>query len=80
MKSKNELPLAARRFDELPGSALVDVRVVALVFGVSVATVWRRSASGLLAKPTRAADTNTTRWKVADVRAAMGQASQAVRS
>jgi predicted DNA-binding transcriptional regulator AlpA len=61
-------------FPALPDDALVDVRVVAKLLGRSVASVWRDSAQGRLARPIHIG-IQSTRWKVADVRAALTSAS-----
>jgi predicted DNA-binding transcriptional regulator AlpA len=69
--TKEAIPVAASNFDKLPDSALVDVRVVSVLEGVNVATVWRRVARGMFPKPQpKIPGTNTTRWLVGDIRAA----------
>jgi len=68
-KTTHSIPLTVQRFDELPDSALVDIRTVALIKGVSVATAWRWVGKGILAKPEpKAQGTNSTRWKVGKLR------------
>jgi predicted DNA-binding transcriptional regulator AlpA len=57
---------ALSRFDELPGSAHVRLRVVAALFGVSTATVWRWSKSGTLPAPMHI--NGVTMWNVAALR------------
>lgn len=59
-----------KAFDELPDSANVPVQVVCALFGCSTATVWRRVRSGHLVAPRRFG-MRTTRWSVADLRAAL---------
>jgi predicted DNA-binding transcriptional regulator AlpA len=61
------------RFDILPGTALVDIDVVTAFLGRSRASVWRDVAAGRLAKPVHVG-ARSTRWRVADVRAACGGA------
>ena len=74
MNEKSAIPAAARHFDELPDSALVDVRTVAIVEGLAVATIWRRVARGMFPKPEpRQAGTNATRWSVGALRRARGE-------
>lgn len=60
------MPAALKNFDQLPDEARVDVRVVAGLFGCSVATVWRRVAAGIFPEPERIV--GTTRWPVATLR------------
>jgi len=57
---------ALLNFDQLPGSALVRLPVVAALFSVSVATVWRWSRSGELPKPTHVG--GLTFWRVDELR------------
>ena len=57
-----------RHFDELPGSALVDIKVVAAVRGISIPTAWRHVRKGLLPSPQK--NGGCTRWLVRDLRAA----------
>lgn len=61
------LPQALAKFDELPNSARVRAPVVAALHGVSLATVWRWTKSGLLPAPTKDGP-NTTTWAVGDLR------------
>ncbi|MDE1947401.1 MAG: transcriptional regulator [Burkholderiales bacterium] len=76
MSAKSEAPAtlkpvhlkALQSFDTLPDSAKVPVQVVAAVEGVSVVTIWRRAAAGLLPQPEKIG--GTTRWTVGDLRAA----------
>lgn len=58
---------ALEDFDKLPDSAKVPVQVVAAREGVSVVTVWRRCAQGLLPAPVKTG--GTTRWLVGSLRA-----------
>jgi len=57
---------ALHGFDLLPASAHVRLPVVAVLFGISPATVWRWSKSGLLPKPTRL--NGITFWEVGALR------------
>ncbi len=63
----NPLLLGVAEFDRLPESALVDIRVVAQLFNVSVPTGWRWSREGRLPKPLKLT-TGSTRWRVGDLR------------
>lgn len=63
---------ALKAFDELPGSAFVAIAVVCVLFSCSAATVWRRVRDGQLPAPYRIG-LRTTRWRVADLRAALGK-------
>lgn len=68
---KADIPPAAEFFDRLPDSALIDVKTVALVRGVSIATVWRLARKGLFPKPEPGLPgTRATRWQVGKVRRA----------
>lgn len=58
---------ALEQFDNLPDSALVDVRTVAALKGVSVPTAWRWTRDGILPQPVRPTS-GTTRWRVGDLR------------
>lgn len=60
---------ALTQFDELPASAHVRLRVVAALFGISTATVWRWSKSGQLPAPVRM--NGVTMWNVAALRSHM---------
>lgn len=64
---------ALNAFDDLPDSAFVAVPVVCMLFGCSTATVWRRVRDGQLPMPYRLG-LRTTRWRVADLRVALGKA------
>lgn len=59
---------ALHEFDRLPDSAEVRLPVVAALFGVSTATVWRSSKDGRLPEPTRMG--NVTTWNVGRLRRA----------
>lgn len=63
---------ALNSFDELPNSAFVAIPVVCNLFGCSTATVWRRVRDGQLPAPYRIG-LRTTRWRVADLRTALGK-------
>ena len=75
MPAKTEKPVALKPvhqktledFDKLPDSAKVPVQVVAAREGVSVVTVWRRAAAGILPAPVKSG--GTTRWIVGQLRA-----------
>lgn len=61
------LSAVLQNFDSLPDSALVDVKTVAALRGISVPTVWRHVRKGLIPQPQRAG-TCCTRWLVGDLR------------
>lgn len=56
-------------FDKLPGCALVPESVVCALYTLSRDTVWTRVKAGLIPAPLKQG--NTTRWVVADLRAAL---------
>jgi predicted DNA-binding transcriptional regulator AlpA len=64
------VPEALKNFDSLPDSANVRAPVVAALFGVSVATVWRKAKDGKLPAPRRISD-RVTVWNVGELRAAL---------
>jgi len=66
------IPPTLAAFGDLPDDALIDVRCVALLFGCSVNTVWRRcrSRSGTLPKPVHPSP-HQARWRVGDLRKAL---------
>jgi hypothetical protein len=57
-------------FDSLPDCALVALPVVCAIRGRSPASTWRDVAAGRLVVPVSAGP-RCTRWRVADLRAAM---------
>jgi predicted DNA-binding transcriptional regulator AlpA len=57
---------STKAFDELPDAALVPVKTVAIVLGVSVATVWRLSKAGRLTP--RKIGLRSTRFKASQIR------------
>lgn len=57
---------ALQRFDELPRSASVRLPVVAALFSISRATVWRWCKSGDLPRPIRI--NGVTFWNVGELR------------
>lgn len=59
-------------FDELPDSAHVDDKTLAVVLGVSPNTVWRRARAGALPAPIRFSS-RCTRWNVGAIRQALAQ-------
>lgn len=60
---------ALRDFDRLPASANVRLPVVAALFSISSATVWRWCRSGHLPAPTRI--NGVTFWSVGELRACL---------
>lgn len=72
-------------FDRLPADAVVDVRTVALLFDVSVATAWRWARTGVLPTPMRINDGKktrgaTTRWRVGDLRRMVRKSTEEARA
>lgn len=59
-----------KNFDDLADSVLVDAKVVALLFGMSVSHVWRSTRLGNLPKPIRTGPLST-RWRVGAIRTHM---------
>lgn len=57
---------ALTQFDELPDAANVALPVVMAIGGISAATVWRHSKSGLLPEPLKIG--HATRWNVGALR------------
>jgi predicted DNA-binding transcriptional regulator AlpA len=56
-----------KRWDAMPDSAHVDVRVVSAVVGCSTITTWRKSRTGELPAPVKLRP-QVTRWTVGSVR------------
>ena len=57
------------RADAVRGLTFIDVRTLAGMLGVDRSTVWRKAAAGLLPRPIKVA--GLTRWRLADVEAAL---------
>ncbi len=53
-------------FDSLPDSAHVDVRVVAMLYGKSVTSIWRDVKEGRIPRPVKFG--GATRWNVGVLR------------
>lgn len=66
------VPDSALNYDDLPGSALVDIKTVKVIFGRSSASVWRDVKAGRLPKPIKAGP-RSTRWRVSELRAVQQQ-------
>jgi len=64
------VPQSLKQFDSLPDSAHVQVRTVAAVTGVSIATVWRMVQRGDLPAPKKIS-MRATRWNVGELRRAI---------
>ncbi|MFM0155641.1 hypothetical protein PQQ99_22435 [Paraburkholderia sediminicola] len=62
------LPTAFQLFDQLPDEARVNIKIVALLDGCSIATAWRRVRAGILPQPEHVG--GTTRWRVGTLRSA----------
>jgi predicted DNA-binding transcriptional regulator AlpA len=71
-KQSGVIPDAARNFDSLPDAANVRDKVVALLYGCSVPTVWRMSKDGRLPRPRKLSD-RVTAWNVGELRAALAK-------
>lgn len=54
-------------FEQLPGSAMVDVKTVAAILGRSPSSIWRDARTGKLPAPIKTG-AMTTRWKVEAIR------------
>lgn len=65
---------AFAEFDSYPNSALIDVRVIANLYGCSPNTIWRWAAAGVIPKPIKVSS-QQTRWRVGDVRQALASLS-----
>lgn len=68
------VPEALKNFDSLPDSANVRAPVVAALFGVSAATVWRKAKAGKLPAPRRISE-RVTVWNVGELRASLNAAA-----
>lgn len=64
------VPEALKNFDSLPDSANVRAPVVAALFGMSAATVWRKAKNGKLPAPRRISD-RVTVWNVGELRTSL---------
>lgn len=61
--AQQPIPKALASFDDLPDSALIDVKTIAGVFSCSVNTAWRRFGHlAIKVSPQQ------TRWRVANIR------------
>lgn len=60
-------PEAFTKFATWPDDAFVRIDVVARLFACSRATVWRRTAAGILPAPVKLS-TCSTAWRVGDLR------------
>ena len=61
------IPKALSQFDKLPDSAYVRLPVVAALYGIGPATVWRWVKTGRLPQPVKLGP-NTTGWRVGGLR------------
>lgn len=67
-KGRSEVSPWVARFEELPDTAFVSVKVLAAIFGKSPATIWRWSKpGGSLFAPTRTGP-NSVGWNVGRLR------------
>lgn len=65
--TKPEIPAALAQFNDMPDAAYVRAPVVAGLYGISLATVWRWVKTGRLPAATRLGP-NTTGWQVGALR------------
>ncbi|WP_291988389.1 transcriptional regulator [Candidatus Accumulibacter sp. ACC007] len=68
--AQRTIPHTLSSFNDMPEDALIDVFFVALLFGCSANTIWRRSRTGAIPKPVYPSP-QQTRWRVGDVRGAL---------
>ena len=68
--------LSLAQFDTLPASAHVRLPVVAALYSVGPATVWRWVKAGRLPAPVKLGP-NTTAWRVGELRRVMAQGASA---
>jgi predicted DNA-binding transcriptional regulator AlpA len=61
-----------QHFDDLPASAQVPARTLAIILDVSEVTIWRWAKIGKLPRP-RKPGGNTTRFNVGEVRIALAK-------
>ena len=61
------IPPTLAAFPSIPNEGLIDVKFVALLYGCSENTIWRRARSGMLPAPIRVSP-QQTRWRVGDIR------------
>lgn len=61
------IPAALANFDQLPDSAMVDVKTVSAVLGRSPSSIWRDARTGKLPAPIKTGPA-CTRWNVAALR------------
>ena len=66
-KGGQQVPFAVRNWPDLPDEANVDVKVVALMTGRSIPSVWRDVAQGRLPQPRRLTP-RCSRWSIGQIR------------
>lgn len=64
----NKLPQALSGFDEMPASSYVRLPIVKALYGISSASVWRHSATGLMPGPIKLSK-RCTAWNVGLIKA-----------
>jgi len=62
------IPLALAKFDEMPASAYVRLPIVAALYSVSTATVWRKVKNQTMPAPCKLSE-RCTAWNVGAIRA-----------
>lgn len=60
-------------FSSLPDETFVDVRIVAAIFGCSVATIWRHITAGRIPRPVKVLGGRSSRWHVGSLRKQLAQ-------
>ena len=61
------IPAALANADTLPDAAMVDVKVVAVLLGRSVGSIWRDARNGNLPRPIKTGPA-CTRWNLGAIR------------
>ena len=64
------IPEALAQFDNLPDSAYIRLPIIARLYGVSKASIWRGVKNGNIPKPSKLSE-RCTAWNVGQVRAAL---------
>ncbi len=66
-KGEQQVPFAVRNWEALPDAANVDIRVVSLMTGRSIPSIWRDVSAGRLPQPRRITP-RCSRWSVGSIR------------
>lgn len=62
------IPTALAQFEYMPLSAYIRLPIVAALYGISFATVWRNSKNGKMPKPVKLSE-RCTAWNVGLIKA-----------